>query len=113
MDHIAVAAFGVKPPLSQNLGIPSDELVIDPYLARGTYHDGDIYLICSDGLTDMVTTEEISEVLTTGCIQKGIETLLGNALENGGKDNVTIILLEVQRKKNRISNFFRKNGGRE
>lgn len=61
----------------------------------------------------MVTTEEISEVLTTGCIQKGIETLLSKALENGGKDNVTIILLEVQRKKNRLLNFFRKNGGRE
>lgn len=112
-DHIAVSAFGVKPPLSQNLGIPPNELVIDPYLARGAYHDGDVYLICSDGLTDMVTTEEISEVLTTGCIQKGIETLLSKALENGGKDNVTIILLEVQRKKNRLLNFFRKNGGRE
>lgn len=112
-DHVAVSAFGVKPPLSQNLGIPPDELVIDPYLARGTYHDGDVYLICSDGLTDMVTTEEISAVLKEGCIRKGVETLLSKALENGGKDNITIILLEIQRKKNRLLNFFRKNGGRE
>ena len=112
-DHVAVSAFGAKPPLSQNLGIPPDELVIDPYLARGTYHDGDVYLICSDGLTDMVTTEEISAVLKEGCIRKGSETLLSKALENGGKDNVTIILLEIQRKKNRLLNFFRKNGGRE
>ena len=112
-DHVAVSVFGVKPPLSQNLGIPPTELVIDPYLARGEYNNGDIYLICSDGLTDMVTTEEISEVLKPGSIEKSIETLLSKALESGGKDNITIILLEVQRKKNKLLNFFRKNGGRK
>lgn len=112
-DHVAVSAFGVKPPLSQNLGIPPDELLIDPYLARGTYHDKDIYLICSDGLTDMLTTDEISEVLTAEGIQKSIETLLSKSLENGGKDNVTIILLEVRREKNRLLNFLEKIGGRE
>lgn len=112
-DHVSVSVFGVKPPLSQNLGIPSTELIIDPYLAQGEYNDKDVYLICSDGLTDMVTTEEISEVLTTGSIRKGIETLLNKALENGGKDNVTIILLEIQRKKNKLLSFLRKNGGKE
>lgn len=59
MDHVAVAAFGVKPPLSQNLGIPPNELVIDPYLARGPYNDGDTYLICSDGLPkDIIITNK-------------------------------------------------------
>ena len=34
-DHVTVAAYGVKPPLSQNLGISPTELIIDPYLAQG------------------------------------------------------------------------------
>lgn len=68
-DYVAVSAFGVKPPLSQNLGIPPNELVIDPYIARGAYKDGDVYLICSDGLTDMVSVAKIAEVL----IYKSIE----------------------------------------
>ena len=97
MDHVAVAAFGVKPPLSQNLGIPPNELVIDPYLARGPYNDGDTYLICSDGLTDMVSVEDITEVLNSNPIESAISTLLDKALAGGGKDNTTIILCKIDR----------------
>ena len=96
-DHVAVSAFGVKPPLSQNLGIPPNELVIDPYLARGTYNDGDVYLICSDGLTDMVSTEEITQILISEPIEKATTLLLDKALANGGKDNTTIILCKIER----------------
>ena len=97
MDHVAIAAFGVKPPLSQNLGIPPNELVIDPYLARVPYNDGDIYLICSDGLTDMVSVEEIADVLNSNSINDAITLLLDKALEGGGKDNITIILCKIKR----------------
>ena len=97
MDHVAVAAFGVKPPLSQNLGIPPNELVIDPYLARGPYNDGDIYMICSDGLTDMVSVDEITEVLISKPSEEAITLLLEKALANGGKDNITIILCKIER----------------
>ena len=58
IDHYSVAAHGLKPPLSQNLGIPITEMIIDPHVAKGSYNDGDIYLLCSDGLTDMVTTDD-------------------------------------------------------
>ena len=96
-DHITVAAFGVKPPLSQNLGIPPTELIIDPYLAQGAYNDEDVYLICSDGLTDMVTTEEITKVLLSKSIEKACTELLEKALSNGGRDNITIILCKIVR----------------
>lgn len=96
-DHITVSAFGIKPPLSQNLGIPPDELIIDPYLAQGDYNDGDIYLICSDGLTDMISTGEITEILISEPIEKAITQLLEKALANGGKDNTTIILCKIER----------------
>ena len=96
-DHVAVSAFGVKPPLSQNLGIPPNELVIDPYLARGTYNDGDVYLICSDGLTDMVSNEEITQILISEPMEEAITLLLDKALANGGKDNTTIILCKIER----------------
>lgn len=96
MDHVAAAAFGVKPPLSQNLGIPQNELVIDPYLARGPYNDGDVYLICSDGLTDMVSVDEITKVLVSKPIEEAITLLLDKALSNGGRDNTTIILCKIE-----------------
>lgn len=97
-DHIAVSAYRAKPPLSQNLGIPPSELIIDPYLARGGYNDGDIYLICSDGLTDMVTTEEITQILSSKSITDAIDELLDKALTYGGRDNISIILCKVEHK---------------
>lgn len=96
-DHVTVAVFGVKPPLSQNLGIPPNELIIDPYFAQGSYNDGDIYLMCSDGLTDMVSIEEVTRVLATKPIDEATTELLEKSLSNGGRDNITIILCKIER----------------
>lgn len=96
-DHITTAAFGVKPPLSQNLGIPPTEMIIEPYFVQGLYNDGDIYLICSDGLTDMVTTDDIAATLASKSIGEACTELLKKALANGGRDNTTIILCKIER----------------
>ena len=111
-DHVVISAFGTKPPLSQNLGIPPDQLLIEPYLSQGRYKNGDKYLICSDGLTDMLTIEEIKELLTSQQIEESATNLINKALENGGKDNVTVILLEIKRRKSTLMKVFnRQNGG--
>ena len=104
VDHVTFAPFGKKPYLSQNLGIPTDEALIEPYFCQFEYNVGDRYLICSDGLTDMVSEEEICRIISSESINTATNTLLTKALCNGGKDNTTIILLEVKRKK---FNFFK------
>lgn len=57
---------------------------------------GDCFLLCSDGLTDMLTDEKINEILThnTRPEQAGSE-LIAQALAAGGKDNVTVLLVSV------------------
>lgn len=113
-DHVVISAFGTKPPLSQNLGIPSDQLEIEPYLSQGNYKNGDKYLICSDGLTDMLTLEELKELLEIHPTREVATNLVNRALENGGKDNVTVILLEIKQiKKKLLKVFNRQNGGRK
>jgi protein phosphatase len=97
VDHIAVSAYRIKPPLSQNLGIPPSEMIIEPYLAQGKYTDGDVFLICSDGLTDMVSVERICSVLDSEPIKNAVMTLLEESLANGGRDNITIILCKIER----------------
>lgn len=106
IDHVTVAAFGKKPPLSQNLGIPPTVLIIEPYLSQGGYKHGDKYLICSDGLTDMLSTEKILEICTDNPQKEAAKELIDQALKNGGKDNVTIILLEIKQNKNIIQKIF-------
>lgn len=56
---------------------------------------GDRYLLCSDGLNDMLTDEVIEELLATGSIDEAAVSLITAALEAGGVDNVTVIIGEI------------------
>ena len=107
-DHVGIAVCGKKPPLSQNLGIPPTEMVIEPYISRGKYNSGDIFLISSDGLTDMVSLEQIRETLKEAPFEKSAGKLLEKALQNGGKDNISIIVCKIDREPCRIAKIFRK-----
>ncbi len=98
-DHVGIAAFGKKPPLLQNLGIPEEEMQIDPYVAVGEFRKGDVYLLCSDGLTDMVNTDRIRQILEENPGRQAAQLLLDEALKNGGKDNITFILLYKTQKR--------------
>lgn len=98
-DHVSIAVSGKKPPLTQNLGIPEEELLISPYFASGEYQKGDVYLICSDGLTDMVEEEEIARILCRDDRMASAEELLQKALDNGGKDNVSFIVLYIEKQR--------------
>ena len=129
VDHVAFAPYGMKPLLYQNLGIPSSEMTIDPYAAARKYHDKDLYLICSDGLTDMVPPEEISGILSevsaglsagragknseeasvSGLLAETTVRLLEKALAGGGRDNITVILCKIEkRRKGFLKRLLRK-----
>lgn len=99
-DHVSKVMVGNKPPLTQNLGIPEEDMVISPYTSSGNYRDGDVYLICSDGLTDMLDTQEIKNILEQQDRKAAARALLQQALDNGGKDNVSFIVLYIEKKQN-------------
>ncbi len=56
---------------------------------------GDVYLICSDGLTKMVSDVEIERVLQNAQPQTAVEALIGAANDHGGNDNVTIVVIQI------------------
>ena len=85
-----------KAPLIQYLGIDSSEMQIEPYIARKELKCGDQYLLCSDGLTDMLTDIEIAHIMSNSeNIKYCIENLLQEALDRGGYDNISIILCKI------------------
>ncbi|MBQ7064530.1 MAG: serine/threonine-protein phosphatase [Firmicutes bacterium] len=85
-----------KPRLTQHLGIRPDELQLVPYLAKGRIEAGDQYLLCSDGLTDMVSKEEICRILQSSPdARECVENLIATANDRGGKDNISIILIRI------------------
>jgi protein phosphatase len=62
-------------------------------LKRSRLEDGDQLLLCSDGLTDMVSDETIAGVLSAArSSAEACRRLVDLALEAGGKDNVTVVL---------------------
>ena len=91
--------YGIKgwtSSLTQCLGISEDELRLEPYIDKGNLHSGDQFLICSDGLTDMVSTEVISDIMQSAETQEEcVNQLLFRALKNGGRDNITIMLCRI------------------
>ena len=98
-DHAISMTGNKKPALSQHLGIPKSEFKIEPFIAKGACLDGDRYLLCSDGLTDMVSVEEIEKTLNEKKeIPDCAASLMEAALSNGGIDNISIILCEIQKK---------------
>ena len=85
-----------KAPLTQHLGISREHFLIEPYIAKGELKHGDLYLLCSDGLTDMLTNFEIDEILSnTVSAEDCVQSLIDTALEKGGKDNVTAIVCRI------------------
>lgn len=80
----------------QYLGVFPEELVIEPYIRIDKLEKDDVYLICSDGLTDMLAMERVMEVLEQEeKTEYIVKKLLHEAKIAGGKDNITIICLKI------------------
>jgi serine/threonine protein phosphatase PrpC len=59
--------------------------------------DGDVFLICSDGLTSMVSDEDIERILNASPdLRTAGHALIDAANEAGGRDNITVILFRVE-----------------
>ena len=62
---------------------------------------GDLVLMCSDGLTNMLEDEEIGRILKTpGTIEERAERLINAANQNGGRDNIAVILIDAFAREN-------------
>ena len=84
MRNVILRAVGVRPsPALDTL--------------RGPVYPGDLFLLCSDGLTDMIDDQEISQVLALeGDVSLKSEHLIDLAKRAGGKDNITVVLAEIR-----------------
>lgn len=86
-SHILTNAIGIQP-----------DFFID--LIKEPYQDKDKILMCSDGLTDMVSDENIKFILGIPdlSLESRAELLIDTAKRNDGIDNITLILLDIHKK---------------
>ena len=56
---------------------------------------GDVILMCSDGLSNMLEDKEIEDIIKDGRdLPETVLALIGKANQNGGKDNIAVVLIE-------------------
>src|ERR1700722_4301660 len=68
---------------------------VEPDVSIREARDGDRYLLCTDGLTDVVSAQTLLETLASGDPQECADRLVELALRGGGPDNVTCIVADV------------------
>ncbi|MEV0356093.1 protein phosphatase 2C domain-containing protein [Nocardia sp. NPDC050697] len=68
---------------------------IDPTLVMREAKAGDRYLLCSDGLSDVVSDETIANTMREGNTDECADRLIELALRSGGPDNVTVVVADV------------------
>jgi protein phosphatase len=83
-----------KAVITRALGTDPD---VDVDLYRVAAQPGDLFLLCSDGLTDMVGDEAILSIVedNRGDLQAAVRALVRSANAGGGEDNITVILFEL------------------
>ena len=73
---------------------PERDVQLDVHTHRA--RSGDLYLICSDGLTSMVREARLREILAESkSLRSGVDALVAEANEMGGRDNITVVLFRV------------------
>lgn len=67
-----------------------------PDLATEPLRAGDVFLLCTDGLTETVTEERMTEALLAMPLQDAVDRLVAEAYERGGRDNITVVAVRVK-----------------
>ena len=69
---------------------------LEPEFTTVALQAGDVLLLCTDGLTNAVPTEQLEQLLRSGSFYDLPDVLIRTANENGGPDNITALLVGVE-----------------
>ncbi len=98
-DEEALRERGIrrKPRLTQYVGMDPEEIYVQPHILPVQISAGDRFLLCSDGVTDMLSGEAIRDVMSTAkSPEECVDLLQQWALAAGGRDNLTAIICWVE-----------------
>lgn len=86
------ANYQFKNVITRSVGY-ENRVLVDVY--RRQVRTGDIYLICSDGLSGLVETQEILDIVKKEGLKDSSQKLIDMANERGGDDNISVVVCEV------------------
>ena len=81
---------------------PEPDVEVETFTSPG--RDGDVYLLCSDGLTTMVDEERVAEILREAAsLEDAASALVEAANEAGGRDNITVVLFRLGKERTAVA----------
>lgn len=85
LRHVITRAIGTHPTVLPDIGVIS-------------LHSKDIYMLCSDGLSDYVEKAQLAKILSSSSLtlEEMGKKLIEAALEKGGHDNITLLLAKIE-----------------
>lgn len=93
--HISQEAAGTHPQRNLVLQALTGEQVMEPAMTVREALPGDRFMLCSDGLTDVVGHAALATALAAGGPQECADRLVALALDAGARDNVTVVVADV------------------
>ena len=93
--HLTQEAAGSHPQRNLVLQALTGEAVMEPAMTVHEARAGDRFMLCSDGLTDVVPKAALAQVLAAGEPQECVDRLIAMALDAGTRDNVTVVVADV------------------
>lgn len=96
-DEKIMSAMGIKkkPVLLQYIGIPDTEMAIEPYISKGELESEDVYVLCSDGVTDAVAASDMYEIICNFSADVAVRQILEEVNRRNGSDNATVIVIKI------------------
>lgn len=111
--HVIRRHLGSKQPVVPDIRLrldPNEEDAAAEANQGMRLQPGDQVLLCSDGLTDLVSDEEISGILQGQNRDEALKELVDLANDRGGHDNITIVLLQMPERAARVPGFVSRDG---
>ncbi len=78
--------------LSRAVGV---EAKVEPDVFETPHRAGDVVVLCSDGLSNKVTSDEMAQIVSQASPQEACRVLVGLANGRGGDDNITVIVIKI------------------
>jgi len=96
VDHVRRSFLYRKGPLTQFLGVDPEEMILQPHILGEPCEKDTVYLLCTDGVTDMLDDRTIQKILSSAADLTGmIEKMEERILQNGAVDNATMLVFRI------------------
>ena len=95
-DHAKYAGTPQHRLLTQYIGVKKSDFIITPYQFTREYHEGDTYMLCTDGLTDFIIDRRISDIINAKIpVSQQLEILRERIAKRGTPDNATVLIARI------------------